>query len=449
MYRGTAMVSLPPQSGLGRRTLGVVLAAGLLAAPALLLRAFCVGDSCRTQAAPQVRAPFCSLDEELRGLLTDGYRQGRSPDVLAVTLERGAVQGATGLGAVPWPSTEDAAAGRVPLVFQGAGVGAGAGIPAGATLADVAPTIAAILDVEIPHPEVRSGTPIEGVPGGEAARLAVVVVWKGVGSDDLEGNPNAWPVLRRLLRDGAGTLDARVGSLPLDPTAILTTIGTGGLPREHGIIGATVRNDEGRAAKAWTEDAPFSVIAALGDDLDEVLRQRPRVGLIGTSHLDRGAIGRDWHLRTDRDDVVQARRAATQAEAAAQLFDEGYGADEVPDLLAVVMQDRVSAMDRALARIVELAPPSAAIIVTATGSTGGGGAVDAARIESDVERASAPGLVETTAVGGVFLDQDVLVRSGAGQEEAIRSLRRMRGADGSPLFADAFGGRAVEFGEYC
>ncbi|HEX6207049.1 MAG TPA: hypothetical protein VF058_01700, partial [Actinomycetota bacterium] len=154
------MTSIPPPSfasSLGRRTLVIVAAAGLIAAPALLLRAFCVGESCRRQAAPEVRAPFCSLDPQLRRLVADGYRQGRSPEVLVVTSEDATVAGGLENLSAPWPSVGDVDAGRVPLVFHGAGIDPAAEVPTATPLVDLAPTAAAILDVRVPHPGVRSG----------------------------------------------------------------------------------------------------------------------------------------------------------------------------------------------------------------------------------------------------------------------------------------------------
>ena len=62
---------------------------------------------------------------------------------------------------------------------------------------------------------------------------------------------------------------ATAGSLPLDPTAVETTIGTGGLPSQHGITGTWVRNAQGRLVRAFGPGAPTPVIAALGDDLDQ------------------------------------------------------------------------------------------------------------------------------------------------------------------------------------
>src|SRR2546430_13521233 len=81
-----------------------------------------------------------------------------------------------------------------------------------------------------PHPEVRAGKAVDGVPDGERPRLVLEVAWKGVGTDELRHDPRSWRSLRSLMGRGAATLAGDTGSLPLDPAATLTTIGTGGLP---------------------------------------------------------------------------------------------------------------------------------------------------------------------------------------------------------------------------
>lgn len=446
------MTSVPQSSsgsGLGRRTLAVVLVAGSLAAPALLLHAFCVGASCRRQASPEVRAPFCSLDRELRRRITAGYRRERSPDVIAVTDDE-VVLNRSVRDQLPlsWPRIGESD--RVPLVFEGPGVQA-VQIPADTPLSDVAPTAARLIGLQIPHPEVRTGRPIAGVADGTPARLLVLVAWKGVGSADLEAHPQAWPNLRRLLQEGTGTVEARAGSLPLDPAAVLTTIGTGGLPSEHGVTGSVLRNEDGEPVAAWSERAPFSVIAALGDDLDEVMRQEPLVGVVASSPLDRGVIGKDWYLDPDEDDAVVVRGSRRQTQEALELLAAGYGRDRVPDLLAVVLHGGIAPMDRALGEIVRAARAGAdgsvAFVVTSTGAVPAGG-IRSARVARAVE-AEVPDVVEATGSGGIFLDQDVLAATGSSQERVLRTLRRREGSGGSPLFADVFGGRAVEFGRYC
>jgi hypothetical protein len=326
-------------------------------------------------------------------------------------------------------------------------------IDSGATLDGAAPTLAELIGLSRPHPDVRSGRAIESVIAGNGARLAVVVVWKGVGSRDLEDQPGSWPVLRRLRREGAGTLDARVGSLPLDPAAVLTTIGTGGLPRDHGITGALVRNDRGRAVPAWGPSAPFSVIATLGDDLDERFDQAPRIGLVGTAASDGGLIGGNWYIENDRDDVVVDPRPGPQGEAAERLLATGYGRDDVPDLLAVAMEGPVASLDRALGRLVAAADRAsggeAAVVVAGTGSVDPGpGAVQAREVERSIESELGV-VVEATAVGGLFLDQEATARLDVSDDRVVAAARDLKAPGGGRLFADVFPQIAVTFARYC
>jgi hypothetical protein len=275
-----------------------------------------------------------------------------------------------------------------------------------------------------------------------------------VGSADLRARPVSWPTLRGIVEDHAGTLQAEVGSLPLDPAATLTTIGTGGLPEDHGITGTLVRNDRGQVVRAWDDAAPFSVIAALGDDLDEQLGQRPRIGAVLTDVADRGVIGGTWYVEVDRDDVVIVRDGPiAQARRAEQLLADGYGSDDTPDLLAVVMAGQVRAMDRALARLVTSAEETsggrALVVVTATGSEAGPGAVPASAVEAGVERKVGRDVIEAASPGGLFLDQDVLASTGLSEDPVIEALGGLRAPNGTALLADVFPQVAVTFARYC
>ena len=253
----------------------------------------------------------------MRAQIAAGFRDGRSPDVVAVPRMAAVVGslspagGSTGAGL--WPSTDGSADTRVPIVFAGTGVRPGATVPDGTELRQIAPTVAQALGFDRPFPDVRSGRPVAGLARPERPRLVVQVVWKGVGTGDLAADRGAWPALRRLFAGGAGTLDGDVGSLPLDPTAALTTIGTGGTPAEHGIAGTWLRDDRGAVIRAWSAGAPTSVIATLADDLDEALDQRPAIALVATDAADRGIVGRAWYARTDRDPTVIAGRPASVA----------------------------------------------------------------------------------------------------------------------------------------
>ena len=434
-----------------RRVLVVLLVAALIGVPAAILGAMCAGNACRRAEPPGGRTPFCSLPQPTRAALGSGFREGRSPDVLAVTGAT-SVAGATDVPGALWPSAEPDDSGRVPLAFAGTGIEPAAEIPAGTTLDALAPTLAEVVGLRRPHPGVRSGTSVEGVAAAGSPRLVVVVVWKGIAATDLERAPTRWPVLRGLIEDGAGTLDAEVGSRPLDPAAVLTTVGTGGLPRDHGITGTHVRDDDGAVVSAWSEEAPFSVIAGLGDDLDELLDERPRIGLVGTESADRGVIGGTWYVDHDRDDVVITRNRATQLRSIAELLVSGYGTDEIPDLLAVVMDGPVAEVDTALGEVVALAGRasggSMAVALTSTGAMAPNDAYPATSVERRVEDPFGADVVDTLAAGGLFLDQDVLSTSGVTDDRIVATLRRLD-EDGRPLFADAFPALAVTFARYC
>ncbi len=439
-----------------RRMLAAVLVAVIVAIPAIVLRVLCVGRACDVRAPVRAEVPFCSLPDDLRAALAAGYRAGRSPETLAVTGDT-EVRGADGLRDLDpaWPGL-DAAGSTVPLVFSGAGIRPGA-LPPDVRLDAVAPTVAQMIDLDRPHPEVRSGEALSGVADGPPPRLVVQVVWKGVSSEDLQHRPDAWPVLRGLLDGGAGTLDARTGSLPLDPTAVLATIGTGGLPRQHGITGTLVRNEGGEVAEVGGPRAPFAVIATLGDDLVELRSQRPRVGVVGTHPADRAAIGGDWYVGAEPPDVVVAPgRVEAQVGAATRLLATGFGQDDEPDLLVVAMHGPLPRLDGALGSLIvaaeAAAPGATAVVVTSTGSSGIEG-VDALTHDQVRRRVEASedvpeGAVAATALGGLFLDQEVLAETGASAQVVVRALARLDAPEGK-LFADAFSGVAGEFGRYC
>jgi hypothetical protein len=278
-------------------------------------------------------------------------------------------------------------------------------------------------------------------------------VLKGIGSDDLQrAAPHRWVNLRRLMDEGAATTSATTGSLPLDPAAALTTIGTGGLPSEHGITGTLVRNDEGKLVQAWGPGTPFSVISTLGDDLDELNDDRPLIGLVGNDE-DRGLIGGNWYPGGDRDDAGGA--GGHEPEVLEFLLDQlTYGADDVTDFLAVALPYGVAAADSMVGGLVDMAREAVGddltVVVAGTGSSPRGG--DPLRppvLEDMVESELGADLVEATAVGGLFLDQDALGKAGASRQDVVQALLRLRAPEGEPLFADAFTSVAVSLARYC
>ena len=440
----------------GRRLVTLLVALSLVAFPAVALRVFCLGKSCDSgDATASASIPFCPLPARVRALIGAGFRQGRSPDVLAVTDIASAVRTSVGERTrVPWPSSVASADTRVPIAFFGQGF-TGASPPNGTGLDQIAPTVAQAIGYRRTHPEVRAGTPAPGIAGPTGAPHAwqpfvVEIAWKGVGTSDLESEPHAWPFLKSLMRDGGGTLDGTTGSLPLDPAATLTTIGTGGLPSQHGIIGSIVRGDDGQVARAWSPAASGSVIASLADDIDRSEDQRARIGAIIDERTDRGIVGDGWYVdRRDRDDLIVTDRPITAVD---RLLDDGYGTDGNVGVIGVVVRDSVGQMDRmtgSIVRAVRARVPTATFIVTATGSLAGSHGDDAARVTNQVESALGAPVVEATGVGGLFLDRGLSTKSLVTADDLATEVKGLRDERGTPVFADAFPSFAVAFARYC
>ena len=437
----------------GRRLLVMLVVLAAIGIPAALLTATCAGRACDASGGEAVRVPFCPLPDAVKEGVVNGFREGRSPDVLAVG-DRTPVFTDVDGSRMPWPAVAASTDRRVPIVFAGAGVSGGADVPDGTMLDRIAPTVSEVLGFERDHPEVRSGTAVAGVANGERPRLVLLIALKGVGSSELETHMNDRPFLSSLLEDSAGTMAGDAGSLPLDPAATLTTIGTGGLPSQHGITGSFVRNGQGRVVQAYAPNAPVQIIATLADDLDHA-DPSTLVGLVATDERDRGIVGGHWYPGEDPIDAVIGDSATAPLSVQVHLT-SGYGADDVPDVLGVVLDGRIRAMDRWTREIVTEAEratsDSTLVVVAGTGSEEAErlavpdrGLVDAVE---DAVPGGAPAVAATVA-GGFFLDQAVLREEQVTGQIAVDALLSATAPDGERMLADAFQGFAVSFARYC
>jgi hypothetical protein len=436
--------------GTGRRLASLLVVLVLIGAPAVALRAFCVADSCDAAQARTSPIPFCGLPADVRTLVTAGFYDARSPDAIGVT---GASPLVTPIGhglSVPWPSTTATpAATAVPLAIIGDGDRSQT--LHGVGLDRIAPTVTPLLGIRRPHPEVRSGTALPGVVSPAArSPLVVTIVWKGVGMPEVGAS---WGRdARALAPSGAGAAvgTGTPGSLPLDPTAVLTTIGTGGLPSDHGVTGTFVRTDKG-IVRSFGPGAPVPVIASLGDDFDELTAGAAKIALVETDVSDRGLIGGTWYGGRDDDTVIADRH--DPAGDVATLLGHGFGAGGPSDLLGVTLEGSVGQMDartRAIAREVFAAVPGATVVVTATGSlaTNGHPIVASSGFLRGVDAAALPaGGAPVAAAGtsGLFLDNAVVTQTGVTTQQVVDAMKTKTGS----TFDDAFPSFVVQFGRYC
>jgi hypothetical protein len=430
----------------------------LVAVPPVVFRVLCIGKTCGSASSGGTRVPFCPLPDDVKTLIAAGFRSGRSPDVMGVTNADAVVGGGTpGEARVAWPSVSPPPDTRVPIVLFGDGLARSRPLPAGMGLDQIAPTLAAVLGFDRSHPEVRAGHAVPGLATGTVPRLLVEIVWRGVGTTDIQhSSPHDRTYLHSLLDGGVAdaTLDGTTGSMPLDPAATLTTIGTGGLPSQHGITGGTIRNDKGAVVPAWGTGAPTSVISTLPDDLVQAMGQAPKVGLVAPEPSDLGLIGNGWAYPNHPYDVSIGR--GDPLASVRRWLSDGYGTDANTDVLGVVLDGSVASMDRrtrAVVGVVRETGATAAFALTATGSFSGASApTDATRVASQVDRtvtAKQP-IVAAEVPGGLFLDQTVLAESGLSSNAAVEAMLQMQSPTGDEkLFADAFPGFAVSFARYC
>jgi Type I phosphodiesterase / nucleotide pyrophosphatase len=432
----------------GRRLASLLLVLALVAAPAVALRAACAGRSCSEPGGSGPSAPFCGLPAGVRDLLVRGFRDGRSPDVLGASRDGTTVATSVPGGSVAWPSAGAPLDPGVPVVFAGTGIRAGS-LPDGFRLDRVAPTLERVVGLHRPHPEVRTGTAAPGIADGADPRLIVLIAWKGVGSAELAAAPDAWSGLRDLMAGGAGTTNGTVGSLPLDPAAALTTIGTGALPSHHGITGTWIRDDRGRVVSAWSDGAPPSIVSTFAEDLDERSHQRASVALVAPRGIDLGLIGGRWYLDADRDELRIGGH--DPIEAVSSLLRRGYGTGPTIDLIGVVLEGPVRRMDRTTAALVDglrNRGVPATVVIAGTGGQGPAATISSATVAARVDAALQASVSDRTVGGGLFLDRAAMVADDVTTTEVSDAMRGLRTA-GRPLFADAFAAFAVSFARYC
>jgi hypothetical protein len=412
----------------------------------------------------------------------------------------------------------------VPLLLSGPGLiepGVRVGRPV--TVADVAPTIAALIGFDLP--DVDGAALREAlVDGTSRARLVVTLVWDGAGRGVLDEWPGAWPNLRRLIERGTWYERASVGSSPSTSAPVHATIGTGIFPRRHGLIGNALRID-GRIVDPWEEGPDYLRSASLADLYDRADGNVPLIGLIGSAQVQLGLLGhgagwgggdRDiavlkrrrgyehpdgfWGVTsTSRDEFATPRYVndlpfITAYHREADLLDgradgawlgeaidllrngfdtparipfetrlvdevvrrEGFGRDEVPDLLYLnyklvdyvghrwslhsqQMRHAIRAQDRALADVVRLLDREVgrgrwALILTADHGSQpdparvGGRRIDIGAIESRIrtrfDDADARPLVDQVQTSQVFLDLGELAENGHGLRDVAADLMR-------------------------
>ncbi|MDQ3661797.1 MAG: alkaline phosphatase family protein [Actinomycetota bacterium] len=204
---------------------------------------------------------------------------------------------------------------RVPLVFYGPGLIEPQGqlsIDREVTLADLAPTHAAMLGFNFGD---RQGRPIHEVLTDDAQppRLLVTVSIDGGGWNVLNGRPDSWPYLARLIERGSNIKKASVGSSPSITPAIHTTMSTGNFPQVHGVTGIGIRNGD-ELVGAFSYDGNYSGVPVeprlnlrsktLADKWDAANANRAKAALIASGNYPLGLLGHGASMATGDKDLA-------------------------------------------------------------------------------------------------------------------------------------------------
>jgi Type I phosphodiesterase / nucleotide pyrophosphatase len=219
-----------------------------------------------------------------------GVRLDRSGDVQIVPVEPNFVNGGL-THATPFDYTQD-----VPLLMYGPGFVEPGLYDEPVTLADLAPTTAALVKFPFEAPDGEAQTQ-SLVPDAERPlpALVVTVVWDSAGDDVLDRWPSAWPYLDSLRENGAWFTDVTVGASPSNTPIGHATIGTGAFPHRHGFVDEYIRVN-GRMQKPNENGPGFLLEPTLADLYDVALDNEPKIGAIATlaAHIMMMSHGSQW-----------------------------------------------------------------------------------------------------------------------------------------------------------
>lgn len=192
------------------------------------------------------------------------------------------------------------------------------------TVADIAPTLAGILGVELPgqpagQPIDEALLPVDERNGGP--RLILTVVLDGGGWNVLDAWPQSWPNLKRLMERGTSVKPAIVGSSPSVTPAVHATIGTGSFPNRHGVTDIPLRfGDEVRPAFIGKSPRPLE-LPTIGDVYDRATSNEALVGWLAQRALHLGMLGHGSRIPGgDRDIAALVSRRTGLLETNGRWF---------------------------------------------------------------------------------------------------------------------------------
>ena len=270
------------------------------------------------------RLPCRGLDELVQRVRR-GYFPFRSPDIVFVPREPNFVGSASmPVHSGPWDYLS-----HVPLVAYGPGHIRSGTYDERATIADLAPTAAELIGYD--EWPARDGRVLDEMleSGGEPPRLIVNIVWDGGGWNALEAHPDDWPYLAALMERGASFTNFEIGSSPSVTPPIHTNLGTGSFPSRHGIPSLKMRAPDYEQIDPFgTLDGSRMEVTTLADEYDRARGNEPVTGMMGSVSWHLGMIGHGAGLPgSDHDPVALVDKVTAETKTNPEV----YGAADISD----------------------------------------------------------------------------------------------------------------------
>jgi hypothetical protein len=276
-----------------------------VAAAIFVLSTFLFGDFSPPPPVPSFETQLCSLPQEWLERTRRGYHAPRSGQI-ALLPRTPAYMASGGSGwshSGPWPYLQD-----VPLVFFGPGrVPAHGTVERPTEMADVAPTLARMMQFSAPGRFDGEALPETLSEEAGPPKLILTIVWDGGGWNTLRRWPRAWPHLKTLMKGGVSYSDATVGSSPSVTPSVHTTLGAGVYPDKSGISGIPVRDEDGDIGDVFLhgESSRFLLVPTLAELWDERHDNEALIGMLGYEPWHLGMIGKGAERPGgDRDDAL-------------------------------------------------------------------------------------------------------------------------------------------------
>ncbi len=226
---------------------------------------------------------------------------GRSPDINLIPREPNYVGAAASpVHSGPWDYLA-----RVPLVIYGPAFVRPGTYDGRVTMADLAPTTAALIDFEAWPP--RAGHVLEeSLLDASTPRLVITLLWDGGGWNVLGQHADSYPFLKRLMRRSAVFEDMEIGSSPSVTPPIHATLSTGTFPKDHGIPGLRIRTADGEYLDPFIGLDPANIeLPTLADLYDRERDDEPVAGMLAAVNWHLAMIGQGAGLGgADRDPAV-------------------------------------------------------------------------------------------------------------------------------------------------